>query len=500
MDSSSTTNEVLEFKAPAAGASWWLLVFATASLLLLLAWAVINQRSLLAEGFINSSSEASVENVNSSQLNNQRQTNAEAVSVADDATQDTASSAAKGMALSAASTRVATQENTSELAEKADEANTDNVSDITQPANIQADANLPEAAVTQTPSAANQAVSASSDFLVETETETETASATASTDLASDANEAANNLSDAPEGILVDSALATEQRNAQTSAQSTEGAITEVTVNEVADKPLDLEPAAAVTTPQPEEDLVEKTAEAAVPPTGSADTDGRNNIDDVAGRAIAAVAGTNLALDGNSNGAGEASEPESAIVPDTANLAVATSAASTDQNTNAKAPQNADVTGEETSESATQESIVALATLPEVPSNPAPSAELLARTETPFERARREELAALATLSESIKFRDLEVEPLDSSKAPLDRIFELLFLYSESDVTVEVAGSEFDTDTDNVLISRERAQALITYLAGRGLDEDRFTIRALGKGRLPDRIHRVKVTAEVVDR
>ena len=119
--------------------------------------------------------------------------------------------------------------------------------------------------------------------------------------------------------------------------------------------------------------------------------------------------------------------------------------------------------------------------------------------ETPFQKLRREELSALSGLAARVRFLPAEIEPRPSSKGPLDRLFELLFLYSETQVLVQVASNEFEIDSNNVQISRERALSLVSYLIERGLDENRFQVRALGRQQLPFETHRVSVVATVTE-
>ena len=136
--------------------------------------------------------------------------------------------------------------------------------------------------------------------------------------------------------------------------------------------------------------------------------------------------------------------------------------------------------------------------IPEVETIIAEKATLSA-DETPFEALRREELSALPGLAARVRFLPTEIDIRESSKKPLDRLFELLFLYSETAVTIQVTSNEYENDNNNRLISRERALALANYLIERGLDEERFRIRALGKERLPFDSHRVTVIATVSD-
>ncbi len=121
------------------------------------------------------------------------------------------------------------------------------------------------------------------------------------------------------------------------------------------------------------------------------------------------------------------------------------------------------------------------------------------QNESAFAKSRREELAQLPGLSAQLQFKSNDIEPTDSSRQPLDRIFELLFLYAETTVVVQVASNEYEIDDNNQLISRERALTLVNYLIDRGLDEDRFRIRSLGKQQLPFDSHRVTVVATVIE-
>ena len=119
--------------------------------------------------------------------------------------------------------------------------------------------------------------------------------------------------------------------------------------------------------------------------------------------------------------------------------------------------------------------------------------------QTPFERQRLIELSGLPSLSTQILFETRGLEPLNQSMQPLDRLFEILFLYSETTVTVQVSSNEYELSGNNELVSRERALTIVNYLIDRGLDEERFRIRALGQQRLPFGSHRVIVVATVID-
>lgn len=133
------------------------------------------------------------------------------------------------------------------------------------------------------------------------------------------------------------------------------------------------------------------------------------------------------------------------------------------------------------------------ASMPEVGSSPS-------RRETSFERLRREELSVLPGLSGQLQFLPRADELTDATKRSLDRIFELLFLYSELRVIVEVASNEYVSDLENQKISDRRAQALTSYLIDRGLSSSRFTTSALGGQGLPGSEHLVNVSTAVINK
>jgi len=139
-----------------------------------------------------------------------------------------------------------------------------------------------------------------------------------------------------------------------------------------------------------------------------------------------------------------------------------------------------------------------LAALPSTGINDAVKA-VVPENETAFEKSRREDLAKLPELAARIRFANNDTETTGDSKLLMDRIFELLFLYSETNVTVQVASNEYQLDDTNQLISRLRSLVIINYLIKRGLDEGRFKVRALGKQGLSFNSHQVSVAATVID-
>jgi len=118
---------------------------------------------------------------------------------------------------------------------------------------------------------------------------------------------------------------------------------------------------------------------------------------------------------------------------------------------------------------------------------------------TGSEKLRTEELRVLAGLSARLRFQGRsEVISRDIERV-LDRIFDPLFLYSDTDVVVTVATNEFRGNADNNRLSRDRANAIADYLVGRGLDRDRFRIQPESGIGLPYGSHRIKMAVEELE-
>jgi len=128
-----------------------------------------------------------------------------------------------------------------------------------------------------------------------------------------------------------------------------------------------------------------------------------------------------------------------------------------------------------------------------------PAAASSVDAETAFERQRRLELEDLATLSAEVEFPTQSGTPTIATRRALDRIFETLFLYSETDVRISVSSNEYTVDEANRLLSQERGAAIVSYLVERGLDAPRFKIEASGASGLPSDAHRVSVSATVLN-
>ena len=115
---------------------------------------------------------------------------------------------------------------------------------------------------------------------------------------------------------------------------------------------------------------------------------------------------------------------------------------------------------------------------------------------TPLEQLKRQELATLPGLAGRVRYSPQQSEPVEGSDKLLNRMFELLFLYIDSDVVVKISSGDFEDDEKNLELSKARAQNLVAYLVGRGLDEKRFEIVPLGREQLPLGGHRVNVYAK----
>ena len=123
-------------------------------------------------------------------------------------------------------------------------------------------------------------------------------------------------------------------------------------------------------------------------------------------------------------------------------------------------------------------------------------AEAEASGDTPLEKLKRQELATLPGLAGRVRYNPGESEHVEGSDKLLNRMFELLFLYIDSEVVVKISSGDFEDDAQNLELSETRAQKLVAYLVGRGLDEQRFEIVPMGRAELPLGGHRVNVYAK----
>ena len=78
------------------------------------------------------------------------------------------------------------------------------------------------------------------------------------------------------------------------------------------------------------------------------------------------------------------------------------------------------------------------------------------------------------------EFDDTSAELNEEQMLILDQLFDTMFLYENLRVTIDVNAFDFDTATQNLNISSQRADAISDYLTGLGLEFHKF--RVVGQG------------------
>ncbi len=115
--------------------------------------------------------------------------------------------------------------------------------------------------------------------------------------------------------------------------------------------------------------------------------------------------------------------------------------------------------------------------------------------ETAFEKLRREELALLATHSEKLQI-DPKLDGFESvATSQLFQIFDLLFLYSETPVSVTVNSNDAASTLRNIMLSQQRGDQIVDYLVLSGLNRSRFKIIAESSAELVRGSHRIAIQA-----
>ena len=110
---------------------------------------------------------------------------------------------------------------------------------------------------------------------------------------------------------------------------------------------------------------------------------------------------------------------------------------------------------------------------------------------------RRSALFELNIRSKGIKFEAGEIRLTDQSEVVLQQIFEDLFLYSESDIVIEVASQDAIDGTSNDTLAAQRAAMLKTFLAERGIDENRLVLSVLPDSAVPTEAQHVSIEAKI---
>ncbi len=115
--------------------------------------------------------------------------------------------------------------------------------------------------------------------------------------------------------------------------------------------------------------------------------------------------------------------------------------------------------------------------------------------ESVIEKLRREELALLSAYSEELQLAP-ELGALDSTETPqFFEIFDLLFLYSETSVSVTVRSHDTDSTLRNLTLAQQRGDRIVDHLVLSGLDRSRFKIVAESSEELQLGGHQIAIQA-----
>ena len=120
-----------------------------------------------------------------------------------------------------------------------------------------------------------------------------------------------------------------------------------------------------------------------------------------------------------------------------------------------------------------------------------------AEPESSLATLRRSALFELNIRSKGIKFDVGEIRLTDQSEIVLQQIFEDLFLYSESDIVIEVASQDAIDGESNDTLAAQRAAILKTFLTERGLDENRLVLSVLPESAVPNEAQHVSIEAKI---
>jgi outer membrane protein OmpA-like peptidoglycan-associated protein len=96
---------------------------------------------------------------------------------------------------------------------------------------------------------------------------------------------------------------------------------------------------------------------------------------------------------------------------------------------------------------------------------------------------KEEERGLVITLSGSVLFKSGESTLMPAAQARLDQVAEALLTSPDRGLVVEGHTDSQGSDEDNRALSQRRADAVRSYLIGRGYAADRITAEGLGEGR-----------------
>ncbi len=120
-----------------------------------------------------------------------------------------------------------------------------------------------------------------------------------------------------------------------------------------------------------------------------------------------------------------------------------------------------------------------------------------AEAELSLASLRKTVLDGMSQRSTRIKFAPGEARLARGSEALLALIFEDLFLYSESDIVIEVGSQDAVGNASNSALSNERAAIIKTYLADRGLPPNRLIESVLPASTLGDAPQLINIEANL---
>jgi len=106
----------------------------------------------------------------------------------------------------------------------------------------------------------------------------------------------------------------------------------------------------------------------------------------------------------------------------------------------------------------------------------------------------RKPVNILTAIASRVRFPKSGARPDEATTQALDRLYEHLFIYSDSAVKIVVSSHEYDNAIEDRNLSRKRGGAIVRYLVDRGLPEARFMVGIESGLQLPSDAQRVKVT------
>jgi len=129
-------------------------------------------------------------------------------------------------------------------------------------------------------------------------------------------------------------------------------------------------------------------------------------------------------------------------------------------------------------------------------SNAEPVAQVESESELTLASLARSVLTEMTARSEDVAFSVGTASLTDKSESLLQLIFEDLFLYSESDITIEVASRDAAAESENLALSNERGALIKTFLIDRGLDPERLIVSVLSGAAAPDKPQHLRIQAD----